>query len=1310
MKPIRWWNAALVLMLLAALAPITPARADDTPKPETVVIPGTIQSKLNCPGDWQPDCLKTALTYDADKDLWIGSFALPAGRYEYKVALNGSWAENYGLGGKRDGPNIPLVLTEDTVVTFTYDHKTHLVTDSVSGGEGGAPAALPQPDKVVIPGTHQSELGCSGDWQPDCDLTALTYDAEDDVWQGTFLIQPGNDQDAKGPRYKVALNGSWAENYGRGAQAGGADIPLVVDRPTEVKFYFDYKTRWVTENFNSRIVVAIGDFQTQLGCARNDDPGCLRSWLQDPDGDGLYTFITRALKAGDYRVQAALNESLDEVYGGPEAFTVKADGDEIFFGFDSARNALIVSTTGAPRGDLSKARVYWVKRDTLMWPGKAPEAGTTFRLYYSPTGGLAITPEGLTGGEYIELQFSFGGLTADLLPRFPHLASGYFPLKLAPADLDKVPELLRGQLAVAVVSADGRLLDATGVQTPGVLDQLYSYNGPLGVVYVGNVPTLHVWAPTARNVTLRLFADSRTTTDTAVPMTFNPATGVWSVAGAPDWTGRYYLYEVEVYVPSTGRVEKNLVTDPYSFSLSLNSKRSQIVNLDDPALKPQGWDALAKPPLAAPEDIVIYELHVRDFSMNDPSVPEELRGTFRAFTLADSNGMRHLRALAEAGLTHLHLLPAFDIASVNEDKRAWRAPDPAELARFPGDSDRQQAAIQALRDEDGFNWGYDPYHYTVPEGSYATDPDGPARIREFREMVQALNAAGLRVVLDVVYNHTNASGQGEKSVLDRIVPGYYHRLNADGFIERSTCCENTASEHVMMEKLMVDSVRTWATAYKVDGFRFDLMGHHMLRNMVAVRAALDALTPAEHGVDGRSIYVYGEGWNFGEVADNKRGQNATQLNIGGTGIGVFNDRLRDAARGGGPFGDPREQGFLTGLFTAPSGYDQGGPEAERRKLLNYMDWLRVGLAGNLRNYAFTGASGRAVLGREVDYNGSPAGYTLDPQENIVYISAHDNETLWDAIQWKAPLTATVADRVRMNNLGLSLVLFSQGVPFFHAGDDLLRSKSLDRNSYNSGDWFNRLDFTYQTNNWAVGLPSEGRERWDLMRPLLANPNLRATPADIEAARRHFLEALQIRRSSPLFRLRTAADIQARLSFLNTGPEQIPGLIVMTLDDRQGGDVDPQHELIVVVFNANAETVTFNDASLRGLALELHPILAESADPVVRTSTYDAAGGNFTVPGRTAAVFVLAQTATEALATPAATPTAVPVQPTATLIPVPTGTPRPSPTPAATARPTATPAPPSVESAPVTAIPLLEGLMLTLIGALLVIYLITRRQT
>jgi len=488
--------------------------------------------------------------------------------------------------------------------------------------------------------------------------------------------------------------------------------------------------------------------------------------------------------------------------------------------------------------------------------------------------------------------------------------------------------------------------------------------------------------------------------------------------------------------------------------------------------------------------------------------------------------------------------------------------------------------------------------------------------------VQSLARLGLRVVMDVVYNHTSASGQNARSVLDRVVPGYYHRLNADGDVERSTCCENTASEHRMMEKLLVDSAVVWARHYKVDGFRFDLMGHHMKRNMLKLRAALDALTPHRDGVDGRRIYLYGEGWNFGEVANGARGENATQLNMAGTGIGTFSDRLRDGARGGGPFSGLQEQGFLTGLYVDPNGTDQGTPDAQRDRLLRSMDWIRIGLAGNLADYRLVDRFGNLVRGRDVDYNGQPAGYTADPQEVVSYVEAHDNETLFDAIQLKAPAGAAVSDRVRMQNLGMSLLLVGQGVPFLHAGVELLRSKSLDRNSYDSGDWFNRLDFTLRDTNWGAGLPParDNQSSWPLMGPLLANPALEPDKDDIRRARAHLLEFLEIRGSSRLFRLRTAEEVEERLRFLDTGPGQVPALIAFSLSDEDG-EVDKDVRLLVVLLNAAPGPQSLTVPELAGRRLRLHPRHRHSVDRLVKKATFDREGGSFTVPGRTAVVFV-----------------------------------------------------------------------------------------
>ena len=272
-------------------------------------------------------------------------------------------------------------------------------------------------------------------------------------------------------------------------------------------------------------------------------------------------------------------------------------------------------------------------------------------------------------------------------------------------------------------------------------------------------------------------------------------------------------------------------------------------------------------------------------------------------------------------------------------------------------------------------------------------------------MVGALHADGLQVVLDQVFNHTTASGQAPQSVLDRVVPGYYQRLNATGNVETSTCCQNVATEHAMAQKAMVDSVVTWARDYKVDGFRFDLMGHHSVENMEAIRTALDKLTPKKDGVDGSKVYLYGEGWNFGEVANNALFTQATQGQLGGTGIGTFSDRLRDAVRGGGPFDEnPRIQGFGSGGGTDPNGDAINGSTADQlARAAHDADLVRLGMAGNLRDYAFETSAGTVQKGAEILYNGQPAGYADSPEEVITYVDAHDNETLWDSLTYKLPV-------------------------------------------------------------------------------------------------------------------------------------------------------------------------------------------------------------------------------------------------------------------------------------------------------------------
>ena len=494
-------------------------------------------------------------------------------------------------------------------------------------------------------------------------------------------------------------------------------------------------------------------------------------------------------------------------------------------------------------------------------------------------------------------------------------------------------------------------------------------------------------------------------------------------------------------------------------------------------------------------------------------------------------------------------------------------------------------------------------------------------------MVEAINRAGLRVSMDVVYNHTTASGQDPASVLDRIVPGYYHRLDRVGNIETSTCCPNTATEHRMMEKLMVDSVVTWARQYKVDAFRFDVMGHHSKLNMLRVRAALDALTLAADGVDGKAVYLYGEGWNFGEVADDARFVQARQGNLAGTGIGTFNDRLYHAVRGPGPFRDDsraRRQGFGSGLYTDPNGdATNGTPEQQRARLLAFQDLVKLGLAGNLRDYSFIDHTGTTIRGDEFDLGGEPAGYAGSPSETNTDVDVHDGETLFDSLQYKLPTATSMSDRVRMNTLSLATTVFAQGVTLWHGGTDLLRSKSLDINSYDSGDWFNRIDWSRKQTTWGSGLPPapDNQPLWPVMRPLLTDRALQPTTQHISTAADRATELLRIASSSPLFDLATASAVQARVGFPQGGPDQPLGVIVMTLDDSAGVDLDPRWERLVVVFNASPHTTTQTLPAEAGRSFSLHPVQTNGRDRVVRDATFDTATGGFAVPARTVAVFV-----------------------------------------------------------------------------------------
>ncbi|MFM5735753.1 pullulanase-type alpha-1,6-glucosidase [Aeromonas hydrophila] len=904
------------------------------------------------------------------------------------------------------------------------------------------------------------------------------------------------------------------------------------------------------------------------------------------------------------------------------------------------------------------ASAHLIDGNTLIWQGGKDKPHV--RLYYTESGTIKANAEGVFDFPYITLAPT--SLTAEQQAKYPHLKdAAAFAL---PAGKDLKP-LLKGELVAIGTDADGILQGATLVQSAGALDALYADAAAklaYGAVVEGGNVTFRLWAPTAKSVKLALF-DGQHKPLGERTMTLDEASGSWSVQGGSELVGKFYRYDIQVYHPVSRKLESYQVTDPYSLSLAMNSEFSQVVDLNDPALKPEGWDSLKAPHSQQnPADITIYEAHVRDLTGNDDSTPAEHRGKFLGLTDTDTAPVKHLQALAKSGVSHLHLLPVFDIATVNEDpakvanisddfgKLCQVNPEvqnskfagycssgqtiEAVLGDLQGSDSKENPQVQELysylRGVDSFNWGYDPYHYTTPEGSYATNAEGSQRILEFREMVKAIKQnIGMNVVMDVVYNHTNEAGLGPKSVLDKIVPWYYQRLNPEtGSVENSTCCSNTAPEHAMFAKLMDDSLVTWARDYKIDAFRFDLMGHHPKDQMVQALAAVKQVNP--------EMYFYGEGWNFGEVQDDKRFVQATQKHLAGTGIGSFSDRLRDAVRGGSPFdgGDTirKTQGFGNGALVDANEMDG----VDRATALHQADLVRLGMAGNLKDFILTDKDGMPKKGSDIDYNGQPAGYAQDPTEIQNYVDKHDNQTLFDNLIYKAPQGA---DLVRMQGVSLATAMLGQGIPFTHAGVELLRSKSMERDSYDSGDWYNRVDYTLADNNFDKGLPRKDKDgdNYPLIEKVLGK-HVKPSGADMATMVGFYQELAELRQSSRLLRLGSGAEVIKRVDFRNTGPDQEPGLIVMTVDDgiNAGADLDPAIDGLVVMINATNAPQSIsdfrdgNDQPIDLTSLQLSPA-HHGGESIARDAAVN--GGTLTLGAWSAAVFVKPQSGAQGTGLP-----------------------------------------------------------------------------
>ena len=445
---------------------------------------------------------------------------------------------------------------------------------------------------------------------------------------------------------------------------------------------------------------------------------------------------------------------------------------------------------------------------------------------------------------------------------------------------------------------------------------------------------------------------------------------IWTAEVKGDLKGRFYTFDM-------GRGECPGV---FAKAVGVNGKRGAIVTLAD--TDPQGWDKDQRPVCKSPADLVVYELHHRDFSIARPDAQHP--GKFLALT--EPWAIDHLKSL---GVNAIHILPSYDYGSVDETHL----------------------------DQPQYNWGYDPVNYNVPEGSYSTDPYRPeVRILEFKQMVKALHDAGIRIILDVVYNHTYDI---EHSNFQRTYPDYYYRKTADGQYSNGSGCGNeTASEQPMMRRFMLESVKYWMDEYHIDGFRFDLMGCHDIETMNQIRQMVDAIDP--------TAFIYGEGWSAGACAlpNDQLGMKANILKM--PGIAAFSDEIRDALRG--PFSDDTKPGWLGGV--------------------NEKESIKFGIAGAIRH--------PQVKMKKVNY--AQKAWALEPTQMMSYVSCHDDMCLVDRLKASIP-SLEMEELIRLDLLAQTAVFTSQGVPFMLSGEELLRTKQGVHNSFESPDSINHLDWS-----------------------------------------------------------------------------------------------------------------------------------------------------------------------------------------------------------------------------------------------------------
>jgi pullulanase len=549
------------------------------------------------------------------------------------------------------------------------------------------------------------------------------------------------------------------------------------------------------------------------------------------------------------------------------------------------------------------------------------------------------------------------------------------------------------------ISFIGLLLQAPRSQSINYKDYPVYAGNDLGLTYTNSQSSFRIWAPAALTVDLLLYKEGEGGVAEKVRMQ-RAEQGTWKATVKGNLAGRFYTFKVTGKEKDGGYAQGyDEVPDPYAKAVGVNGKRAMVIDLK--TTNPAGWATDKSPAFNNKTSAIIYELHVRDASIAGNSGIKQ-KGKFAGLTERGttntkglSTGLDHIR---ELGVTHVHLLPFYDFNSVDESKNA--------VVRY--------------------NWGYDPLNYNTPEGSYSSNAyDGAIRVKEFKQLVKTFHENGLRVVMDVVYNHTALT---ERSNFNQLVPGYYYRQTADGKFSNATACGNeTASERPMMRKFILESMKYWVQEFHIDGFRIDLMGVHDIATMNLVSKELHKIRP--------DILLYGEGWTAGSspLPDSLRAlkNNAAKLDR----IAVFSDDIRDGIKGS--VFNHEEKGFASG---------------------------RPGMEESIKFGVVASCPHPQVNYEKVNYSKAP--YSREPWQTITYAECHDNHALWDKLSISAK-GATRDQLVDMHKLSLAIVLTSQGIPFLHAGTEFLRGKKGVENSFESADSINAIDWDLKTENKEV---------------------------------------------------------------------------------------------------------------------------------------------------------------------------------------------------------------------------------------------------